>query len=146
MRTALLACWMLVLLGPMNTAHAADPANPLITDHGLFRPLVIVSPQRDNDAYQRMQTQFKTSRAKFQARDMVLYRVENGQGYRNDEPMTRFETQALLKALALGDDAPLTTVLIGKDGGKKMQLEGFVAPEKVYHIIDQMPMRAAERD
>ncbi|OLO10377.1 hypothetical protein BTW10_15140 [Chromohalobacter japonicus] len=146
MRTALLACWMLVLLGPVNTAHAADPANPLITDHGLFRPLVIVSPQRDDDDYQRMRTQLRASHAKFEARDMVLYRVENGQGYRNDEPMTRFETQALLKALTLDDDASLTTVLIGKDGGKKMQLEGFVAPETVYHIIDQMPMRAAERD
>lgn len=74
MRTALLACWMLVLLGPVNTAHAADPANPLITDHGLFRPLVIVSPQRDDD-YQRMRTQLRASHAKFEARDMVLKRA-----------------------------------------------------------------------
>lgn len=145
MRTMLFAL-LLVVLPLLGAAQAADPANPLITDHGMFRPLVIVSPQRDNDDYQHMRTQLRSSRAKFQARDMVLYRVEKGQGYRNDEPMTRFETRALLKALSLDGDVPLTTALIGKDGGKKMQLEGFVAPETVYHIIDQMPMRAAERD
>ncbi|WP_419307763.1 DUF4174 domain-containing protein [Chromohalobacter israelensis] len=145
MRTVLFAL-LLVVLPVLGTGQAADPANPLITDHGLFRPLVIVSPDRDDDDYQRMRTLLGASQAKFQARDMLLYRVENGRGYRNDMPMTRFETQALLDALALRDDMPLTTVLVGKDGGKKMQLEGFVAPETVYHLIDQMPMRAAERD
>lgn len=40
---------------------------------------------------------------------------------------------------------PLTTVLVGKDGGKKVQQEGFVDPRQLFDTIDNMPMRRARQ-
>ena len=59
--------------------------------------------------------------------------------------MTRFETEALLEALEVDPQGPMKVILVGYDGGKKMQLEGFVDPRQVFDIIDRMPIRQSEQ-
>lgn len=146
-----LLCLVTLMAGasPPGDAHAADnPANPLITDRGLFRPLILVTPSLDNADYRRIREQLHAQRDAFEQRKMVLYSIEAGNGHRAGRPMTSHETQAVLEAMDVAPGGPLTVILVGMDGGKKMQLEGFVPPRQVFDIIDNMPIRRsdAERD
>lgn len=133
-------CAALISAGP---AAAADPANPLVSDRGSSRPLVIVSPSAADGDYQRMRGILADSAAQMNARDMVLYTIVEGQGQRDGHAMTEFETRALLGDLGLDPRGPLSVILIGKDGCKKVELQGFVAPQQLFDTIDRMPMRSA---
>ena len=42
------------------------------------------------------------------------------------------------------DDAPFRFILIGKDGGVKMDETEFVPPRRIFQTIDAMPMRRRE--
>ncbi|SHE53861.1 protein of unknown function [Modicisalibacter ilicicola DSM 19980] len=130
----------------MENAHATDdPANPLVTDRGMFRPLILVTPSIDNADYMRMREALQKHREEFDDRRMVLYSIEGGNGHRAGRPMTRFETRALLEALEVDPQGPMQVILVGFDGGKKMQLEGYVDPRQVFDIIDKMPIRRSEQ-
>ncbi len=127
-------------------AGESNPAaNPLLADKGQSRPLVMVTPSADNHDYERMRGIVETQRDAFNDRDMVLYTVEGGAGMKEGQSLTEAETGALLSSLGLNARAPLTTVLIGKDGGKKVQQEGFVDPRQLFDTVDNMPMRRARQ-
>lgn len=136
-------------LGVTSSAMATEnPANPLITDRGKFRPLILVAPSLDDADYLRMRSRLDERQAAFAERKMVLYSVagtrEGNSGQRAGQPMTEFENRALLEALEVDTQGPLTVILVGMDGGKKMQLEGYVAPQSIFDIIDNMPIRQSE--
>ena len=120
-----------------------NPANPLITDKWNFRPLVVVTPDAGQPAYRHLRQQLEETRGAFTDRDMLLYTVEGDSGTRHGQPMTPYETRALLEALGVSPDQGVTTILVGKDGGKKVQLRGDVDLEEIYATIDRMPMRRA---
>ncbi|WP_129139038.1 DUF4174 domain-containing protein [Modicisalibacter coralii] len=137
-----LLLWLTLLAGPASAAE--NPANPLITDRGLFRPLIIVAPDGEAPDYRRLRDGLSQRHTAAEARKMLLYTVVEGAGQRAGKPMTDTETRALLEALEVPATAPLTVILVGLDGGKKMQLEGYVAPRQVFEIIDNMPLRRRE--
>ncbi|OLO02710.1 MULTISPECIES: DUF4174 domain-containing protein [Salinicola] len=123
-----------------------DPANPLITDKWNFRPLIVVTPDPGQPAYRHLRQQLDDTRNQFADRDMLLYTVEGDSGTRHGQPMTPYETRALLDALGVNPDQGVTTILVGKDGGKKVQLRGDVDLQEIYATIDRMPMRQAGDD
>ncbi|RKR03446.1 uncharacterized protein DUF4174 [Kushneria sinocarnis] len=143
MKHWLLCAMMAAGIGVAGGASAADPANPLVGDRWTFRPLIIVTPSVDNPDYQRMRGILASHHKAFEDRDMLLYTVENGEGERAGQPMTDAETTALLNALELDPHGELTTVLVGKDGGRKVQQTGPVDPMTIFDTIDRMPMRQA---
>ncbi|WP_262927248.1 DUF4174 domain-containing protein [Phytohalomonas tamaricis] len=134
----MVACALITIT---SAASAADPANPLVSDAWHSRPLIVVSPSEADSDYQRMRGILADSTAEMNERDMVLYTVVNGHGKRDGNAMTEYETHALLSDLNLDAQGPLSVILIGKDGGKKIELKGFVAPQQIFDTIDRMPMR-----
>ncbi|WP_456268610.1 DUF4174 domain-containing protein [Kushneria sp. AK178] len=134
------------LTGGGAQAGEIDPAaNPLLADKWQSRPLILVTPSADNSDYERMRGIVETQRDAFNDREMVLYTVEEGTGMKEDQALTEAETGALLHALGLSAQGPLTTVLVGKDGGKKVEQQGFVDPRQLFDTIDNMPMRRARQ-
>lgn len=133
------------LIGGANTAFAEPAANPLLADQWQSRPLILITPDVEAPEYQRMRGIVEIHRDAFDDRDMVLYTVENGDGQKAGRDLTEAETGALLSALGLAADGPLTAVLVGKDGGKKVEQQGFTDPRQIYDTIDNMPMRRAEQ-
>ncbi|REC95167.1 DUF4174 domain-containing protein [Kushneria indalinina] len=131
--------------GGAQAGESNPAANPLLADKWQSRPLVMVTPSTDNSDYERMRGIIETQRGAFNDREMVLYTVENGDGMKEGQPLTAAETGALLSSLDLNAHGPLTTVLIGKDGGKKVQQEGFVDPRQLFDTVDNMPMRRARQ-
>ncbi|KAA0017460.1 DUF4174 domain-containing protein [Salinicola corii] len=132
--------------GASAQANGNDPANPLITDKWNFRPLIVVTPDAGQPAYRHLRQQLDRTQAQFDDRDMLLYTIEGESGTRHGRPMTAYETKALLDAVDVSPEQGVTTILIGKDGGKKVQLQGEVDLQEIYATIDRMPMRQAGDD
>lgn len=99
-----------------QTNADSNPANPLITDKGRFRPLVLIAPSTQETAYRHLKQRINDTQAQFRAREMLLYTVVGSEGTRHGQPMTRYETAALLDALDVDPRQGVTTILIGKDG------------------------------
>lgn len=141
--TSALMAGALFATGANAQSGGSDPANPLITDKWNFRPLILVTPDAQQPAYRHLRQQLDATQDQFEDRDMLLYTIEGDSGTRHGQPMTPYETQALLDALGVSTDQGVTTILVGKDGGKKVQQQGEVDLQEIYRTIDSMPMRQA---
>jgi hypothetical protein len=131
-----------VLAGASLAGGAADD-NPLADERWRARPLVIVVPAADDPLLAQVQTALlsETTRAAFEEREMVLYKVVAGAGSRAERPLSASQTQALLGALGVAANGPATAFLVGKDGGVKISERGSISLDGVFAAIDQMPMR-----
>lgn len=142
----LFGCFLLLttaLLG-VTPSHAREAANPLNADQWQTRPLILITPSAGNSQYLRMRRELKNQQEDFDRRDMALYTIESGIGYHDGAPMTDAETSALLSDLNITPDSRVIVILIGKDGGKKVEQRGYVNPEQLFSTIDNMPMRQRE--
>lgn len=54
------------------------------------------------------------------------------------------ETAAEFRKWDIESTAPFTFILIGRDGGEKLRSSDLVTIEKLFGLIDAMPMRKAE--
>lgn len=133
----------LALLGLAGHAAAAD--NPLSAELWKTRPLVVLAERADDPLLAEVRTalQQPANREAFVEREMVLYTVIGDQGRRNDQPLSAAATRGLLDALEAGDERP-QLVLVGKDGGKKIQRSEGADLPAIFATIDRMPMRRAD--
>jgi hypothetical protein len=83
----------------------------------------------------------------FRTRDLVLLMVpEDETDASTSLPLHTVSQQERESLRRAYDVAPghVTLVLIGKDGGQKLLTAGPIDPERIYDLIDTMPMRQAE--
>lgn len=123
--------------------YAGEANNPLAAERWKTRPLIVIAPDAQDPALRRLQQalQEPANREAFIERDMVLFTVIAGVGSRNDQAMDAAATAGLLDALAVDADSPARIILVGKDGGKKVEQTGPVIPSELFSLIDKMPMR-----
>jgi hypothetical protein len=77
-------------------------------------------------------------------RDMVILHVDG------DDVRSIFGDAALVNARQLRKEADINgdefkALLVGKDGGIKLASAEVITDEKLFSLIDQMPMRRSER-
>lgn len=122
---------------------AGEAGNPLVAERWKTRPLVIIAPNANDPTLLGLQQALEkpANREAFVEREMVLYAIVAGAGRRNNRTLTSLETDALLKALAVDARGPTKVILIGKDGGKKVEQNGSIDPATLFEIVDAMPMR-----
>ena len=77
-------------------------------------------------------------------REMVVLRVEGDEASAAFGPALAMEAQALRDAYGVERRAPVTFILVGKDGTEKLRREEAVPVEEVFNLIDAMPMRRSE--
>lgn len=124
-------------------AQAAD--DPLQAERWKTRPLIVLAASADDPLLARVRQalQEPANREAFVERDMVLYTVVGQQGSRNDQPLDSIATKRLLLALDAGNSRP-QVILVGKDGGKKIQEGADADLQAIFNTIDRMPMRRSE--
>jgi hypothetical protein len=77
-------------------------------------------------------------------RDLLVFHVmEQGKSFLDSREIPSAEAQALRQRLGMAPGA-FTVVLVGKDGGVKLQQSGPVALSDIFGLIDSMPMRQRE--
>ncbi|XXF09300.1 DUF4174 domain-containing protein [Pseudomonas sp. D2-3] len=124
-------------------AQASD--DPLKAERWNTRPLIVLAASADDPLLARVQAALRepANREAFVERDMVLYTVIGQQGQRNEQPLDAIATKRLLLALDAGSARP-QVILVGKDGGKKIQQGADADLQAIFQTIDRMPMRQNE--
>lgn len=134
------ASFAFLISGSLN---AGELSNPLVVERWQTRPLIVIVPNAQDPMLVSLKRalQEPANREAFIEREMVLYTVVGGVGTRNDEPLGEPETAGLLKTLGVQNSGRGRVILVGKDGGKKLEQTGQVLPKDLFALIDKMPMR-----
>lgn len=140
---------MKVLIAAMalgaSLAHASD-GNPLTAERWHNRPLIVIAPDARDATLLDLRAALARpdNREAFVEREMVLYEIVAGQASRNGQPIGTEASEALLRAVGHTADATARVVLVGKDGGIKVDQPGPVDPQALFSTIDRMPMRQGQ--
>ncbi|TBU97164.1 DUF4174 domain-containing protein [Phytopseudomonas dryadis] len=137
--------FLALLLSTLAITVQASDNNPLQAERWNTRPLIVLAADAADPLLARVRAalQEPANRAAFVERDMVLYTVIGRHGRRNDQPLDDIATKRLLLALDAGRARP-QVILLGKDGGKKIQQGADADLQAIFSSIDRMPMRRAE--
>ncbi|WP_059014653.1 DUF4174 domain-containing protein [Mycobacterium sp. M26] len=108
------------------------------------RPLLVFGPTHNDPRLAETVRRIDATRCDFTSRDMVLGQVLAAGGSTLDgQPIDAEASQRLRAQFAIDADA-FTVVLIGKDGGEKFRVTGIPDLQRIYTVIDGMPMRSNE--
>ncbi|MCA0941063.1 DUF4174 domain-containing protein [Yangia mangrovi] len=94
------------------------------------RPVLLFAPAAGDDSYERQMALFRDAEEELRARDIV---VLSDLEPRNPGPIRQAFSPGGFKL-----------VLVGKDGGVKLEEDTVLAPAQLFAVIDQMPMRQRE--
>jgi hypothetical protein len=132
-----------LLLGMAGTPVMADTSNPLAAERWQSRPLIVVAPDASDVTWRQFQEDLMqpANREAFIEREMVLYTVVDGVGQRNGLPLDPHATTALLDNLNVEPGGPTRLLLVGKDGGTKIDQRAPLDARAIFAAIDKMPMR-----
>ncbi len=89
-------------------------------------------------------TEFRTHSAGMKERKLVVYQVQSNQFKRGLSADNEWINSNKLYQKYKSDDSPFEVVLIGLDGGVKLTQNNILTCEKLFAIIDAMPMRRRE--
>lgn len=115
---------------------------PLARHQWKDRLVLIFSNTSDNAQSREQMDRFEDERAEVKDRDLLLYRITPGL-VKGPEDLPELTSEWFYKYYKVGKDE-FNVILIGKDGGEKLRSEELIPPEKIFELIDSMPMRQAE--
>lgn len=108
------------------------------------RPLLLFAPSQSDPRLAETVRRIEASRCDFADRDMVLgLIVTEGTSTLDGQVVDTSQARRLLSEFGIGANT-FTAVLIGKDGGEKLRVNGVPDLPAIYATIDGMPMRSAE--
>jgi Domain of unknown function (DUF4174) len=108
------------------------------------RLLFLFSPSPEVPAFQTFMGELNRNSEGVRDRDLLVFRVlEQGPSFLASQEITPQGAEGLRRRLGV-DRGAFTVVLVGKDGGVKLQRPGPVALSDIFGLIDSMPMRQRE--
>jgi len=108
------------------------------------RLLLLFSPSINDEAYLKQIRDIKENEAEIKDRDLIIFQFFNdGDGYCDNEVIQFEDVKRSYQELQINKDQ-FSILLIGKDGGVKMNAQHYVQTDDILNIIDQMPMRKHE--
>lgn len=104
------------------------------------RVLIIESENAQNELYRQQIKALKNDAKGLEERKFVLYSYfNNGYSLGFSEVIKPYTTKQKVE-----EKTDFSITLIGLDGGKKLQQKSVLTKEKLFAIIDGMPMRRQE--
>ena len=142
-RRVAIAILLLLVIGFPISGDAMDNAilGPYRWDHRL---LLVFSPSPVDERLRRIESLVARDSCALQERDLLVgWLPESGPNRLGERPLEG-DRGARLRA-AFGIDAgTFAVLLIGKDGGEKYRADEMADFDRLYALIDSMPMRRAE--
>jgi integrase len=122
---------------------ASAEAQPLRTYIWKYRPLIVFAPKSSNAQLVIQRMIVSRNLAGFRERSMAVIEV-TGSGVRNRlGPLPRATANALRKYYGV-TGREFRAILVGKDGGSKLQSSRAMSTRRLFRTIDAMPMRRQE--
>jgi len=144
-KTIFLSCLVVILIpGVVHAGKAPD-----MIDLGQYRwknrLLFLFSPNSEVPAYQSLDQQLRQNPGGVSDRDLLVFRVlEQGSSAMDSQEISPQGAISLRRRFGV-NQGTFTVVLVGKDGGVKLQRPGPVRLSDIFGLIDSMPMRQRER-
>ena len=135
-----LLLFTLVLTTGMAVAQSFDLKNYRWKN----RVLLVFAPDERDGLYQRQTALANEASAGYRERDLMVVSVfaESGRDEKNSI-FQKGQTRQLRTDFRVSD-SQFCVILVGKDGGEKLRQADVLAIEKLFGVIDAMPMRQSE--
>jgi hypothetical protein len=108
------------------------------------RIVVLFARDAESDLYQLQMKKFASRESGIKDRDLLFISVFEEDCSKIDGKEISDKSADSIRQRLKAGNKPFRIVLIGKDGTVKLQREKVVTPDKLFGIIDQMPMRRRE--
>ena len=137
---SLLTTILLILLTQANVMHAQD----LKSHQWNERLLLVISNAEKESLFQEQIMTLKQKLDELENRKLVVYQI-TAKGYKTGFSIQDnwIDDTSLLNKFN-SEKAAFKIVLIGLDGGIKLEQSELLSIEKLFNKIDSMPMRRAE--
>ena len=119
-------------------------AQNLSTHQWKNRLILILVNDATSPELQAQLIEFRTHSAGMKERKLVVYQIRPNQFQRGLGNDNEWITSNKLYQKYKSDDSPFEVILIGLDGGIKLTQNEVLTYEKLFAIIDAMPMRRRE--
>jgi hypothetical protein len=139
-----LSCLIMALIpGGVNAGRP-----PEATDLGQYRwknrLLFLFSPSPVVPAYQSLDQELRRNPDGVADRDLLVFRIlEQGPSAVGSQEISPQDAANLQRLFGVSPGA-FKVVLVGKDGGVKLERSGLVTLSEIFTLIDSMPMRQRE--
>lgn len=127
---------------PALTVTSADAA-PLRQFMWKYRPLVVFAPTSSNQELIRQRTIVSGNVTGLRERNIVVVEVIGSSVRSRLGPLSSATANALRKHYGVAG-RQFRAVLVGKDGGSKLQSGRAMSTNRLFGTIDSMPMRRNE--
>ncbi len=112
------------------------------------RVLIIQTSNELSNGYQNQLIEFINLDQEFKERKLVVYKIIRDKykmtNYQNKKPDNSWKTSTKLYNNNLDEKDSFKVILIGLDGGIKLEQTTILKKEELFRIIDSMPMRMEE--
>lgn len=108
------------------------------------RVILIFGQPPKADLFQQQLKLLSSTTEKLDDRDLIIYRFFAGKGWGPDDNLLEMPRVEPIRSRYNPNKNDFQFVLIGKDGGVKLQSEQVVEMNQLFGLIDSMPMRRAE--
>ena len=136
---ALLAA--ICVFGAASTVQAAT--EPLSQLKWKNRVLLIFADQANNENLIKQRQMLQRNPGEVADRDLIIVEIVGNEARNTDDPSIRLDGDTLRKRF-LPPKAGFAVVLVGKDGGSKLERTTPIDPDLLFKTIDAMPMRQSE--
>ncbi|MGB5822130.1 MAG: DUF4174 domain-containing protein [Saonia sp.] len=103
------------------------------------RIVLLVDQDKDTDTLQSQLKRFLPFEHELEERDMLIFVVSGKHVYNAKGTPMQLDIPKILEGNFQG------ILLIGKDGGVKLEKSFEVAPSVIFDLVDSMPMRKSEK-
>lgn len=136
---------VLVIIPAIAMAQTNESIKAQPSDFQWENRILIVIAESESDSLYREQVQeFKGEEDGFEERDLITFTVfRNGKSRLDDSVLNESSAAAILERYGLGSTG-FRCLLIGKDGGVKLEKDSPVVLKDIFGLIDSMPMRQRE--
>ena len=108
------------------------------------RLLLLFAPGRDDPFFDNLRQSIINRKGEAEDRDLVIFEIfESGPSRVNGNDLDSQAVRSLRKKFNIREDE-FAVILIGKDGGIKLNRRGQTEIEDIFGLIDAMPMRREE--
>jgi len=107
------------------------------------RVLLVFAPDRHDDRLRRQNAALEASADGLAERDMTLIRVFADDSVCVDDQVHARSASSFYRRFAV-DRGEFRVILVGKDGGVKLDRNLAVSADELFALIDSMPMRRYE--
>ena len=129
--------FLIMIFSKFSALHAQN-----LSQH-LWKNRVILIFSEDNSAFERQMLAFKANEKGMYERSLIVYHLKSDE---YEQVMPKGDVQRSMNLFKKKNqaNASFELILIGLDGGIKLRQKEFLSCEKLFAIIDSMPMRSSE--